>query len=172
MTAILPNQNTGAGVLSRLLILEAVGPGQPNYDATASQTSMQWMQLVIANRLKTKPAQFLAPNAKTILDIIKAPGQFAGFGSYPALPDDLAKRLNAIVAIANKPNDLRSSNYLAFVTAAISVAQSPCVADPSIAANPKSLGLLSWRTQNSGGPGSNFIFFKTLSGNSFYYMAK
>jgi hypothetical protein len=49
----------------------------------------------------------------------------------PALSDALAKRLNAIVAIANKPNDLRSANDLAFVTAAISVSQSPCVASIS-----------------------------------------
>lgn len=40
--------------------------------------------------------------------------------------------------------------------------------DPSSAGNPKSSGLVAWRTSGSASPGPRFTKYQDLAGNSFY----
>src|SRR5262249_6781304 len=81
----LPPANTEAGAIARLLIAENRSPYMPGYDEQASKKSMQWMRLILVNRLNNHPEQFGASGASSVVDIIKAPGQFEGFSGYPTL---------------------------------------------------------------------------------------
>jgi hypothetical protein len=159
----LPGATTETGLLVRLFLAENLAPGQKGYTASDSKKSMQWMRLVLVNRLKNKPAQFGAPNAKTITDIVKAKGQFAGFEKYPALEAKLTSRIREIEKIANDDGDARQENYLQFFQDALDVAKAQLIHDPC------STGLYGWRTVDSSSPGGSFVTYSTpLSGNQFY----
>ncbi len=68
----------------------------------------------IAEPTGKQPGAILAPHAKDVIDIIKAPGQFAGFQHYPNYSADLVERLQSIINIANNPKDKRSGAYTTF----------------------------------------------------------
>lgn len=165
---VLPAASGEEGMLVRLFLAENLSPDQTGYDAAKSKTAMQWMRLVLANRLKNNPAQFGAPKATTITDIVKAPGQFAGFEKYPTLAADVSARIDAIVSIVNDDSDARQDRYAQFVQTAMDVAKSTTpVPDPC------STGLYGWRTAGSGSPGPRFVKYgHPLSGNQFYTLKK
>jgi hypothetical protein len=123
------------------------------------------MHLVLRNRLKNKPAQFMAPNAKTITDIIKGKKQFQGFDNYPHYNGGIKSNLQLMLDIANKPKDPRQAKFADFINAAITIAT-----DPTTIPDLSGGFLAGWRTVGSGSPGNNFIFFKTIGGNDFYWM--
>ncbi len=162
MTIALDSKTTEAGAEERLLMAECKGPSFPHYALTSATECMQLMDLVLWNRLNNNPGQFMAKHAKTIIDIIKAPGQFAGFQNYPNISSGITTNLQAMINIANKPSDPRSSDFEDFIQAAIDVATQPTISDPSggIA--------VAWRTAGASSPGSNFVKFKTIGGNDFY----
>jgi len=171
MTVVLPARATVTGAVARLLIIEARNPGRTKtYKADKSKQSMQWMVVVLNNRLNNNPGQFMAPGATTLIDIIKAPGQFAGFGNYPNYDPDIIDTIQAILDIANAKKDSRAPAYQEFVQNALDVAAAAPIADPSIAAHPGSIGLAAWRTENSGTPGGNYSLSDTVAGNDFYYL--
>jgi hypothetical protein len=170
MSVALPAKNTVQGAVARILLAEARDPGNSQYKAEDSKTAMQWMKVVLQNRLNNKPAQFMAPHAKTLIDIIKARGQFAGFSNYPNYSIKVSDRLQAILDIANAAKDQRSADYTVFVQNAIDVANSPTIADPSRAQYPNSKGLSAWRTAGTKSPGPRFSSYKDLAGNSFYLL--
>lgn len=128
------------------------------------------MKLVLQNRLNHQPAQFLAPHAKSLTDIIRARSQFAGFGNYPHYGSELETRLQAILDIANNADDARSPRYLTFVQNGLTVANGPVIADPSLAKNSRSLGLFAWKTIGAPPPGGQFVKYKDIAGNSFYML--
>src|SRR5262249_33530897 len=101
----LPGAASQEGLLARLLLLESISPEMSGYDVAKSKQGMQWMRLVLANRL-AKPEPFLAKGAKTIEDIVKAKNQFEGFGNYPTLTSKLDARLADVIKISNDDNDL------------------------------------------------------------------
>jgi hypothetical protein len=160
----LPAASSEEGMLIRLLLAENRTPSEHGYNAAKVKTSMQWMRIVLVNRLKNKPEQFGAPNAKTIEDIVKAKGQFEGFEQYPKLTASKSARINQIVKIANDDNDARQEAYAGLLQVAIEVAKSK-----TLIPDPCPTGLYGWRTAGSGSPGGRFVKHgDTLSGNEFY----
>jgi hypothetical protein len=154
---------TDAGLYVRLFLAEARNPGQSGFSKADSKTAMQRMKLVVENRLAKKPAQFGAPGAKTVFDIVKAPGQFNGFQQYPVLADGQQQTIEEVLRVANDDSDTRQAAFTAFVEEAKAVATGPTITDPS------AKGLVAWRTAGSGSPGPSFVSFGTsVSGNQFY----
>ena len=153
---------TAVGAETRLLMAECKGPSFPGYTLASAKKCMQLMDLVLWNRLRNNPAQFMAKHAKTIIDIIKAPGQFAGFETYPNYSGGIAHNLQSMLDIANNPKDSRQTDFVDFISTAIDVAEQDTIIDPSggIAA--------AWRTHGAASPGSNFVKFDTVGGNDFY----
>jgi hypothetical protein len=162
MAIELEARTTVKGAETRLLMAECRGPSFPNYNLAAATECMQLMDLVLYNRLKNNPGQFMAKHAKTIIDIIKAPGQFAGFEKYPNYDGAIATNLQSILNIANNSSDSRHQNFADFINAAIDVATQATISDPSGGI------IASWRTQGASSPGPNFVKFKTVGGNDFY----
>jgi hypothetical protein len=162
----LPAINTDEGALARLLLAETRGPAYANtWKADKSKQAMEWMRIVIANRQAT-PGPFLAKSG-SVLDVIKAKGQFHGFESYPPPMATVALNIQSQVDSANNDSLPNQDNYLIHVQNAISVAQAKTLpGDPSGAG----YRLVGWRTQGSGSPGGSMIFFQDLGGNSFYKM--
>lgn len=168
MAISLPSRATVQGAVARLLLAEARGPGQKSYSEGETKTAMQWMKRVLQNRLENKPSQFGAPGATTLIDIIKAKNQFAGFSNYPSYDNDLVSRLQQFIDIANDTKDQRNGLYAKFVQNAIDVANATTVPDPSQAENPKNNPICGWRTMGAGSPGGRFVKYKDQGGNTFY----
>ena len=97
--------------------------------------------------------------------VIKARGQFKGFEHYPNYDAGIIHNIQQLVDIANNPKDKRNGDFTDFIDAAINIANSPTIA------NPTNDPISAWRTANSGSPGSSFTFFKTVFGNDFYSFA-
>lgn len=88
MTAlVLASEDTDAGAMERVFLLETADPAQAIYDRTASLKAMRWMKQVVDNRLAApRKSRFGEPdNASTETAIIAVGNQFAGFGEYPQL---------------------------------------------------------------------------------------
>jgi hypothetical protein len=160
---VLPPKDSNAGCEVRLLLAECRSPAYQVYTLADATLSMQYMDKVLFNRLEN-PQPYGAAGAKNIADIVRARGQFAGFGTYPTINDDLALRIQSIIDIANSRNDKRKESYIGFINAALAVTSDPSIADPSPGK------LTSWRTAGSGPPGGSFKLFKSLMGNTYYYV--
>lgn len=160
----LPSADTTEGLLVRLLLAESRNPDQSGYDAANSKTSMQWMRLVLVNRLNNNPAQFNAPGATEIKNIVTAKGQFEGFEEYPKLSSKVTGRLGDIVRIANDDSDGRQEKFARYLQDALDVAKSP-----TLPADPCPTKLFGWRTAGSSSPGGRFVAYDgPLAGNQFY----
>ena len=159
---VLPPIHTDEGLETRMLLAEVRGPGEPGYNQTDALLAMQWMHVIVKNRLE-RPTLFGAHKA-TLQDIIKAPNQFAGFGRYPVLDPLVQHNVEAKLHIANAEKDRRAPSYQAYINAAIATAKLQIITDPSPGK------LLAWRTAGASSPGDNFTFFRTLLGNDYYYM--
>ena len=162
ITITLPEANSPEGAEARLLLAECRSPAFSSYTIASATESMQLMDAALRNRL-LNPKEYLAKGAKSIIDIIKARGQFAGFDRYPSLETSVKARIDEIVGISNDLADPRHSAYAAHVEKAIEVAKLTKYSDPSPGK------IVGWRTTNSGSPGSSFIFYKKILGNDFYY---
>jgi len=155
----LPDKNTEAGMLARLLLAESGQPGA--YDRAETKRGMQWMKLVLQNRLK-EPRRYSAPGAGSLIDIVKAEGQFAGFESYPTLK---IATIDDVLGAANDDNSALQEQFITFTLDAVEVANAPTIDDPTGTRS----GLIGWRTRGSGSPGPNFVAYgKPLAGNQFY----
>ena len=88
----LPEKNSDEGAEARLLLAECPGPGHPSYTLDKATGAMQLMDAVLRNRL-LNPGPFLAKGAKTLRDIIKAKGQFAGFEGYPSYNNGIRQNI-------------------------------------------------------------------------------
>jgi hypothetical protein len=161
----LPDRDTDVGAVTRLLMSEARGPSAQNYNAADTVQSMQWMRRVLENRLANNPRQFGAPHAANLIDIIKAPNQFAGFSGYPNY--EARSRLQQMVNLANNDADPRQAKFAEFIGSAIAVAQAE-----SAVTDPITTGLYGWRTQGSGSPGGRFGVYQTVAGNTFYTLTQ
>jgi hypothetical protein len=166
----LPAEATEEGMLARLLLAEALNPGQQGYDASKSKTAMQWMRIVLANRLNSSnPEKFYAKGAKTLADIVKArPEQFKGFQDYPKIGADQSKVIGEVLNIANADSDRRQEKYAQFVQNALEAASSK-----ALISDPCPTGLYGWRTAGSDPPGGDFVKYgDPQSGNQFYTLSK
>ncbi len=160
---VLPDKNESAGCETRLLLGECRSPAYAAYTLADAKLSMQYMDRVLYNRL-ADPKPYGAAGAKTIADIVRAKGQFAGFENYPTYDASIVNRIQAALNIANSSKDKRQAVYADFINAAIDIAKAASITDPSPGK------LTSWRTAGSGAPGGSFKFFKTLMGNDYYYV--
>jgi hypothetical protein len=79
---VLPPKDNEIGAEVYVLLAECGGPGDSKYKLDDATTCMQLMDLVLHNRLK-KPTDFGAKKGATLIDIIKADGQFRHFEDYP-----------------------------------------------------------------------------------------
>src|SRR5438132_8461458 len=82
----LPPPNTDEGLLVRLFLAETASPETKRtvtWTVEDATKSMQWMRLVLKNRLANNPQQFMARGARTLKDIVTAKDggkvQFEGF---------------------------------------------------------------------------------------------
>jgi hypothetical protein len=163
----LPGAAGEEGLLARLLLVESISPEMSGYEPAKSRLGMQWMRVVLANRL-TNPGRFLAPGATTIKDIVKAKNQFEGFEKYPTLTSKLDARLANVVKIANDDNDPRQDRYARFLRDALEVA-----ASKALIQDPCPTGLYGWRTAGSSEPGGGLEKWgDPLSGNQYYTLKK
>ncbi len=122
----LPAASTDAGLLVRLFLAETPSPDEMNYTSEQAKTAMSWMRVVVENRLNNPSNVWASAGAKTLADVIKAPGQFEGFSHYPALPANITKNINEAVEIANNGDDPRRARYKMFVDAALSRSRHAC----------------------------------------------
>jgi len=158
----LPAAITEAGALVRLLLAEAPSPFAAGYSALTAKSGMEWMELVIANRLDMKSALVGSAGAQTYFDVIKAPRQFEGFAGYPTLGSKQAGNIQDIVDIANDGTHPKQKQFEAHVRAAIEVAGKGTITDPC------PTRLLGWRTGGASGPGGEFVLFRSFAGQDFY----
>lgn len=158
----LPAADTDAGLFVRLFLAEVASPGATSWTIADAKVCMTLMRVVVENRLATPSGRWSSSGAKSLGDVIRATGQFKGFGQYPTLSADVTSVIDDILAVANKGGDRRMANNRAHVEAAIAIASGPKPADPT------KTGLYWWRTAGSGSPGTGVTAYKTLMGNTFY----
>lgn len=159
----IPERNTDEGLETRVFMAECRDPEAQGYDVDDAKTCMQWMDLVLWNRINNKPKQFMAKHA-TLIGVLTAPGQFQDFQHYPNYSAVLVHRLQKMIDIANTPKDKRSGKYTDFIQTAMDVASAATVPDLSP-------GLLTaWVTAGANPPGGKFTYYDTSGGNDFYYI--
>jgi hypothetical protein len=158
----LPATSVVAGLQARLFLAECRSPAYASYNAALTKTSMQWMDIVLHNRVANYT--LFGASGPNMQAVVQAPGQFAGFQSYPSLSSTVASNINAIMDIANNTADSRFSAYRAHVQLAIDVGNASPLADPS----PGKLTF--WRTAGSAAPGGSAKFFRTHNNHDYYYI--
>ncbi len=171
----LPPPNTDEGLFVRLFLAETASPEtkqRATWTLEDATKSMQWMRLVLKNRLANNPAQFMARGAKTLKDIVTAKDkgkvQYAGFSGYPAIDAKITARITNVFKIANDDSDTRQENYAQFVQAALDVANSKTeIEDPCGAEN----FLSGWMTLGSS-PGDDSMQFQAIMDNQFFMMKR
>ena len=159
----LPDASTEAGLLARLLLAEAPNPALVSREAAPQiAESMELMRVVVENRRARPSARWGSQGARSLSDVIRARGQFHGFGNYPTIAGDVASNINNILKVANDAADQRQPALRAHVEKVLEIARGPRPADPTGGK------LFWWRTANSGAPSSEVQIHRTLAGNSFY----
>jgi len=163
MTAIaLPPKPDTTGIETRVLLAESRTPASPSYVAADAEECMKLMDLVLWNRVDN-PKPFLAKNP-TLLAVVKAPGQFAGFESYPHYDGHIINRIQQMISIANSGKDSRSTAFRDHIELAIRISTTATINDPSAGK------VCFWRTAGASAPGGSAKFFKTVMNNDFYFM--
>lgn len=160
----LPDENTEAGILARMLIVENAGPQGPRFPGHEEvMESMQRMVHVMRNRLRLGPQHFSARGATDLTAMIKGGGQVEGFENYPKIAPRPLIRLQEALDVANDGSHPKQKDLRIHVEHAISVAKGE-----NIGIDPCPTGLYAWRTANSKSPGINFRVFQTKGGQDFY----
>ena len=162
----LPTANADQLALIKLLLAESPSPFSLNYDAKTAKTGLQWMRLVVQNRLSMKSGVVGSEGATSIIDVIKSTGQFKGFEQYPVISSGQRQLIEDILNIANDGTHAKQQLFYNHVSAVIAAATEPTIIDPC------PTKLLSWRTASSKSPGGNFKLYKTFSGQDFYTIPK
>jgi hypothetical protein len=158
----LPADSTNAGLLTRLFLAEAPGPDRPGATPATSTEAMTLMRVVLENRLARPSGRWASAGARSLTDVVRSPGQFEGFSTYPALSAKITRQIEDMVGIANDASDGRQVAMRAHIERAIAIASGPRPADPS------QTGLFWWRTEGRGAPGTGVAVFKTVLGNTFF----
>lgn len=166
----LPAQDSELGMLSRMLILESIGPEHKKFAGNAeARQSMQWIMRVLRNRLEAgahhfsnSPRTAANQTLATMTQVVMIPGQVEGFPDYPNLPERKMALIKRVVDSANDGTHGRFAAYRELLADAIAVAGSPPIADPC------PTKLYGWRTQGATSPGPNFQHFRSLGGQDFY----
>jgi hypothetical protein len=169
----LPAATTEEGLLVRLFLAETASPDSwAGWTVADARKSMQWMRLVLKNRLENNPKQFMAKGAKTLQDIVTAKDggvvQYEGFSKYPAINSKINLRIEEDFQIANDDSDKRQQDYAAFIRAALEVAS-----DKSVIQDPSGADhfLSGWMTVHHS-PGDDSVPFQALMDNQFFMMKR
>lgn len=167
MKFVLPPKNDGDGAKIRVLIGENWGPDYKTkgYTPDEAAESMRLMDKVLRNRLHN-PAKFMAKGGKTVGDLLRAPKQFEGYEKYPDYSDDTKKRIQKNLNNANDAKHPQNADFALFISIAFDVVNGPPISDPSPGT------LAGWREVGHGSPFKNCKLYKTIMGNSFYYLPK
>jgi len=161
---VLPESNTEAGILARMLIVENASPDHEKYvNQSEARESMQWMVHVLRNRLRLGPQHFAARGATDLTTLIKGKNQVEGFENYPTIAALQNQLINRTLDIAHDGTHGRQKEYMVYVATAIAVARGE-----EIGADPSPTGLYAWRTKDSRDPGQNFKKFQSKRGQDFY----
>ena len=164
----LPDEKGEEGIVSRMLLAEAITPGDPNFVAKDSKETMRWMLHVMLNRMKFGSEYFGAgKGASTLTKMITSPNQVKGFDNYPKLAKGPTAVINGVMRIANTSGHKDTRLYRQYLRDAMEIA-----ASTDRGKDPCSTGLYGWRTAGSGSPGSNFEKFKTFGGQDFYTLTE
>ncbi len=160
----LPDKTKDEGLEARVLLAECRGPSFYGYTLADAKTCMEFMDLVLWNRVKNF-APFGAKHG-TLLSVVTARGQFAGFEQYPNYSAGIRKNIQDMLDIANNVKDQRHASFAAHIQVALDIANSTStILDPT----PSGAGkLVGWRTAGSGSPGAGFTLFRTVSSTDFY----
>ncbi|MES2674600.1 MAG: hypothetical protein V4660_10190 [Pseudomonadota bacterium] len=158
----LPTGNADQLALIKLLLAESPSPYSANYNATTAKTGLQWMRLVVKNRLDMKSGRVGSQGATSMIDVIKSPGQFKGFEEYPTIGTKQQGNITDILTIANDGTHPKQKLFADHIAAAIAAATEQAIVDPC------ATKLLSWRTEGASSPGGDFKLYKIFSGQDFY----
>ena len=148
--------------MERVMLAEARSPAYSDYNAGTVLGEMRDMRQVFENRLLA-PGAYEARGATNETGIIKAPGQFLGFGNYPTIDPGKAKDINDALHIANDAHDPRHAVYAQHIQNAITAA-TESIARP-VAGYPNATA---WVTQNTKSPGPGFYVLGSVGNNTFY----
>ena len=161
----LPAEDTEEGVVSRMLLVENITPGQPAFiSSQQTQASMQCMVWVLRNRMTLGSHNFgTSQDVSSLMGLIKAKNQIAGFENYPAIAASQNSLLNDILKFANDASRPKCAVFRQYVRDAIGIANG---SNPGT--DPCPTKLYGWRTAGATSPGSNFVKFNTLGGQDFY----
>ncbi|MGV2288536.1 hypothetical protein AAHK20_07455 [Trinickia sp. YCB016] len=139
----LPSAMTEAGTLARMLISENAGPESPDFVSLhEAREAMQWMVIVLRNRLKLGARHFAAGQQATTLEtLIKAPNQVDGFEKYPDIVLKQQNLIDRVIKSANDGTHRLNKQYRDYVEIALAVARGELTS-----ADPCPTGLYAWRT--------------------------
>ncbi|WP_340610191.1 hypothetical protein [Xenorhabdus bharatensis] len=134
------------------------------YSEKEAKDTMQYMHDVLLNRVRSPKSQYLGvpKHGNKLIGLISAPKTIEGFQQYPNINDDIQRRINRMVIVANDGTQEHFLAYRRLITHAINVAKSNSISNTEV---------IAWRTQNSGSPGSNFIKLFSLQGQDFYKLS-
>lgn len=156
---------TDAGLFERVMLHETVSPGfRDIYDRAKSQKAMRLMRQVFENRLRNRP-YFGGSHVHTALDLLRMPGQFAGFAAYPRLDAKFMDNVTTIIQIANDPHNPDQQSYRDHVEDARAAATEASPPADAILAN-----VAAWRKEGHDGPGGYLKPALSLQGNTFYVL--
>jgi hypothetical protein len=103
----LPAAGTDLGLLVRLMLAETPTPDAQGYSDADAKTAMSYMRLVVANRLAKPSNIWGSAGAKTLADVVKAEGQFAGFSQYPTIRKGVQDLIDENVKLANDGGEVQ-----------------------------------------------------------------
>jgi hypothetical protein len=161
----LPPASSEEGALARMYLSEAQNPGYPPGQPYVLQDvirSMRWMREVLDNQRNLSPRDFGAARdatrrGTTLIDMMRAHNNVAGFENYPAINSQM---MDSLVRSANDVNQFMFEKYRKHVEAVLTEASRETKDCP--------VRVYSWRTAKSSDPGSNYKFYQTLAGQDFY----
>src|SRR5271166_4980535 len=116
---ILPPKDHTDGLEVRVLLAECRPPSYKSYNAADAQECMTLMDRVLWNRVNN-PRPFGSSDS-TLLGIVRAKGQFAGFESYPKYDISIVNRIQAMLDIASSARDSRSGLFAAHINMALQI---------------------------------------------------
>ena len=127
------------------------------------QKSMRWMRQVLENQLELSPVAFGVKKdagKATLIDMLKAPNNVAGFNHYPLLAPGVMRTIDDILSAANDANNNAFDGSRKHAEIALFESQHHI--------NDCPVKIYSWRTARSSSPGKNYCLYSRLAGQDYY----
>ena len=161
--------NTEEDAIAHMLLAESIGPGRKNFKEEESLKAMQWMRIVLENRLAFSHPQLLQvpPGATSLLQLIKGRRVIEGFENYPNIGKTQKTTIDGVVKEANNGGHPLFLQFRSHVQNAIDVAQGK-----KAGTDPCPTKLYAWVTAGTSSPSSNFVKYVTLAGQDFYTLTR